>query len=101
MVRSSIRENRLPHIWLWPTGIVDEGTGPNNEPVAIKKELASKKVTRSMLEHEYHVYKALAGQESIPNVRAYGYLQDFNHLVMDLLGPSLADQGSAAIINLV
>jgi serine/threonine protein kinase len=66
--------------------------GPDNEPVAIKKELASKKVTRSVLEYEYHVYKALAGHETIPNVKVYGRHEHFNILVMDLLGPSLGDQ---------
>jgi hypothetical protein len=66
--------------------------GPNNEPVAIKKELAWKKATRSVLEYEYDVYKALAGHNTIPDVKVYGRHEHFNVLVMDLLGPSLGDQ---------
>jgi hypothetical protein len=71
---------------------VDEGAGPDNEPVAIKKELASNEVTRPIFEHEYHVYKALAGHESIINIKAYGRQKNFNIMVMDLLGPSLGAQ---------
>ncbi|KAF8964368.1 kinase-like domain-containing protein [Flammula alnicola] len=73
-------------------GVIDEGVGPNGESVAIKKELASDKVTRPNLEHEYHVYKALAGHECIPDVKAYGRQRRHNVMVMDLLGPSLGDR---------
>jgi hypothetical protein len=32
--------------------VVDEGVGPNGELVTIKREVASDKVTRPILEHE-------------------------------------------------
>lgn len=73
-------------------GVVDEGMSTSGEPVAIKKELASDKVTRPTLEYEYHVYQTLAGHESIPNVKTYYRRGRFNYLVMDLLGPSLGDR---------
>ncbi|KAF9565407.1 kinase-like protein [Agrocybe pediades] len=73
-------------------GVVDEGIGPNGEQVAIKRELASDKVTRPILEHEYHIYKALAGAECILDAKAYGRESRFNVMVMDLLGPSLNDR---------
>ena len=60
--------------------------------MAIKRELASHKVTRGILEHEYHVYKALAGHLCIPDVKAYGRQDSLNLMVMDLLGPSLDDR---------
>jgi len=79
--------------WLNPfVGVVDEGIGPNGEQVAIKRELASDKVTRPILEHEYHIYKALEGPECILNARVYGRQNKFNVMVMDLLGPSLSDR---------
>lgn len=70
---------------------MNEGVSIDGEPVAIKKELASDKVTRPSLEHEYHVYQALAGHEIIPNVKMYCRQGPFNYLIMDLLGPSLSD----------
>ncbi|KDR76907.1 hypothetical protein GALMADRAFT_246020 [Galerina marginata CBS 339.88] len=73
-------------------GIVDEGAGPNDEPVAIKKELSSEKVTRPILEHEYHIYQILAGHDCIPDIKAYGRLDKFHVMVMELLGPSLGDR---------
>ena len=60
--------------------------------VAIKKELTSDKITRPILEHEYHVYQALAGHFCIPDVKAYGRLQRHNVMVVELLGPSLGDR---------
>lgn len=74
------------------SGVVDEGVGPNGELVAIKKELTSDKITRPILEHEYHVYKPLAGHFSIPDVKAYGRQQRHNVMVVELLGPSLGDR---------
>lgn len=82
----------LTMCYLLNIGFVDEGVGPNGELVAVKRELASHKVTRGYLEHEYNVYKALAGHFCIPEVRAYGRRDRFNLLVMDLLGPILGDR---------
>ena len=73
-------------------GVVEEGVGPNGKLVGMKRELASDRVTRPILEHEYHVYKALAGHICIPNVKAYGRQHRFNIMIMDLLGPSLGDR---------
>ena len=72
--------------------MVDQGVGPNGELVAIKKELTSDKITRPILEHEFHVYQALAGHFCIPEVIAYGRQQRFNVMVVELLGPSLLDR---------
>ena len=73
-------------------GVVDKGVGPNGELVAIKKELTSDKITRPILEHEYHVYQALADHFCIPDVIAYGRQKRFNVMVVELLGPSLLDR---------
>lgn len=73
-------------------GIVDQGIGPNGQLVALKKERASKHVTRSMLAYEYQVYQALAGHPCVPAVKAFGRQGNFNVLAMDLLGPTLGDQ---------
>ncbi|KAF9004781.1 kinase-like domain-containing protein [Cyathus striatus] len=48
-------------------GVVHSAIGPDGQLVAIKRELASDKVNRPNLQHEYNVLKALAGHESIPN----------------------------------
>ena len=78
--------------YLLNVGVVDEGIGPKGELVAIKRELASDKVTRGILEHEYHVYQALAGHFCIPEVKPYGRQHRHNLMVVDLLGPSLGDR---------
>lgn len=74
-------------------GVVDQGIGPDNELVALKKERWSSRITpsRSPLAHEHNVYNILAGHPFIPAVKAYGKQGNFNVLVMDLLGPSLGD----------
>ncbi|KAF9012748.1 kinase-like domain-containing protein [Cyathus striatus] len=69
--------------------MVFSAIGPDDKLVAIKQELASVKVTRTHLEHEYHVLKALGDHECIPKAIAYGRLGKTNALVMDLLGRSL------------
>jgi len=78
--------------YLLNIGVVDEGVGPKGELVAIKRELTSDKITRPILEHEYHVYQALAGHFCIPDVKAYGRQQRHNVMVVELLGPSLGDR---------
>ncbi|KAF9007105.1 kinase-like domain-containing protein [Cyathus striatus] len=70
-------------------GVVFSAIGPDDKLVAIKQELASVKVTRTHLEHEYHVLKALGDHECIPKAIAYGRLGKTKTLVMDLLGQSL------------
>ncbi|KAF9000489.1 kinase-like domain-containing protein [Cyathus striatus] len=73
--------------------MVFSAIGPDDTLVAIKQEIASEKVTRPSLQHEYNVLKALAGHECIPKAIAYGRLGKTNALVMDLLGPSLDELG--------
>ena len=73
-------------------GVVDERVGPNGELVAIKREVASDQVTRLSLEHEYHVYKILAGHDCILDVKAYGRQYKHNVMVMAILGSSLDDR---------
>jgi serine/threonine protein kinase len=41
------------------------------------------------LEHEFHVYKKLAGGPGIPSVHLFGIERGYNVMVMDYLGPSL------------
>lgn len=41
------------------------------------------------LEHEYHIYKKLAGGPGIPSVHLFGVERGYNVMVMDCLGPSL------------
>ncbi|ORZ36724.1 casein kinase [Catenaria anguillulae PL171] len=61
----------------------------NGEEVAVKLE--SVKAKHPQLEYEARVYRALAGGVGIPFVRWFGTEQEFNAMVIDLLGPSLED----------
>ncbi|KAF8991317.1 kinase-like domain-containing protein [Cyathus striatus] len=70
-------------------GVVFSAIGPDDKLVAIKQEFASVQITRTHLEHEYHVLKALGGHKCVPKAIAYGRLGKTNSLVMDLLGRSL------------
>jgi len=45
----------------------------------------------SQVEHEYNVYKSLAGAIGIPSVHWFGMECDYNVLVLEHLGPSLED----------
>ena len=45
----------------------------------------------SQVEHEYNVYKSLAGAIGIPSVHWFGTECDYNVLVLEHLGPSLED----------
>ncbi|XWS20123.1 hypothetical protein CRYUN_Cryun31cG0073500 [Craigia yunnanensis] len=60
-----------------------------NEEVAIKLE--NVKTKHPQLLYESKLYKILQGGTGIPNVRWFGAEDDYNVLVMDLLGPSLED----------
>jgi len=61
----------------------------SGEEVAVKLE--STRARHPQLEYEARVYKALAGGVGIPFVRWFGIEQDYNCMVIDLLGPSLED----------
>merc|ERR1712194_570176 len=52
----------------------------------------STKSRHPQLLYESKLYKILAGGVGVPNVHWYGVEGDYNVMVIDLLGPSLADQ---------
>lgn len=68
-------------------GEVYRGRQPGQEDVAIKLERLSAK--RSQLKHEWSLYNRLAGGPGIPQVYWYGTVDNYNALIMELLGPSL------------
>lgn len=57
--------------------------------IAIKKSRVSQRVRRPRLQHEARVMSALEGHPAIPRVVAYGHLQHFEYLAMELLGKGL------------
>lgn len=61
----------------------------SKQDVAIKLE--SVEVEHSHVEHEYKVYKDLAGGIGIPAVHWFGTESDYNVLVLERLGSSLED----------
>lgn len=71
-------------------GDVYEGTNTiSGEHVSIKLERVGAK--HSQLEHEYKVYRLLAGGVGIPFVREIFTENEYKAMVLDLLGPSLED----------
>ncbi|KAE9401965.1 kinase-like protein [Gymnopus androsaceus JB14] len=63
-----------------------------NFVIALKKSRASRKIKRTLLRHESRVLQLLQGHVAIPAVYAYGHLDHFEYLAIELLGPSLADK---------
>ena len=61
----------------------------SNEEVGIKLERT--KTKDPQLLHESKVYKRLQGENEIPNIKWFGKKEDYNVLVIDLLGPNLAN----------
>ncbi|KAF7800063.1 hypothetical protein EIP86_011306 [Pleurotus ostreatoroseus] len=61
----------------------------SGEEVAIKLE--SIEARHPQLEYETKIFKCLAGGVGIPFVRWYGRKDNYNAMVVDLLGPSLDD----------
>ncbi|XP_072014227.1 casein kinase I-like [Amphiura filiformis] len=61
----------------------------NGEEVAVKLE--STKARHPQLQYESKVYKILQGGVGIPRIRWFGTENDYNIMVLDLLGPSLED----------
>ncbi|XP_032222109.1 casein kinase I isoform X3 [Nematostella vectensis] len=61
----------------------------NGEEKAVKLE--SQKARHPQLLYESKLYKILAGGSGIPAIRHFSQENDYNVLVMDLLGPSLED----------
>jgi predicted Ser/Thr protein kinase len=64
----------------------------SGKQVAVKKSRVSRTVKRPTLQHETRVLQFLRGQAAIPAVYAYGQLEHFEYMAMELLGPSLAEQ---------
>lgn len=73
-------------------GIVYKGRNicPPRNDVAIKVESRTA-LYEEQLEHEYDVYRSLAGVVGIPRVFWLGAECGYNIMVMQLLGPSLED----------
>lgn len=65
---------------------LDDDTG---DEVAIKLKLNN--IDFSALNREADVYQTLVGGAGIPHVHWYGEEWSYNVMVLDLLGPSLAD----------
>ncbi|KAF8517266.1 kinase-like protein [Hysterangium stoloniferum] len=61
----------------------------SGKEVTIKLESVTAKDPH--LEHESKVYKAIAGGVGVPWMRGYGIQGNYNMMVLDLLGPTLAD----------
>ncbi|WBW71038.1 serine/threonine protein kinase (CK1 family) Hhp2 [Schizosaccharomyces osmophilus] len=61
----------------------------NGEQVAVKLEPL--KSRHHQLEYEFRVYNILKGNIGIPIIRWFGIVNNYNAMVMDLLGPSLED----------
>ncbi|KAG9078306.1 hypothetical protein FS749_009712 [Ceratobasidium sp. UAMH 11750] len=59
--------------------------------VALKQSRVSLRVKRSLLRHEAAVLQLLSGHRAIPEVYAYGRVEHFELLSMQLLGQSLGD----------
>ena len=70
-------------------GEIYMGLGPNNEKVAVKFELQSSRCPQ--LRHEYKVYRELYKCTGFCTVYHFGTQDNYNVMVMDLLGPSLED----------
>lgn len=70
-------------------GEIYEGVGPKNKKVAVKFERQGAKTPQ--LRHEYKVYKELLNSHGFCNVYHFGSVENYNVMVMDLLGPSLEE----------
>ncbi len=60
--------------------------------VALKMSRVSKRVKRPILQHETRILQLLKCHASIPCVHAYGQLEHFEYMAMEILGPSVAEQ---------
>ena len=65
------------------------GIGPSGEQVAVKFEKHGSRCPQ--LRHEYKVYREVAGCHGFCRVYHFGTQDNYNVMVMDLLGPSLED----------
>lgn len=65
------------------------GIGPSGERVAVKFERHGTRCPQ--LRHEYKVYREMQNCHGFCNVYFFGVQDNYNVMVMDLLGPSLED----------
>ncbi|KAG9096548.1 hypothetical protein FRC06_008551 [Ceratobasidium sp. 370] len=73
-------------------GIVYQATEiSTRREVALKQSRVSLRIKRSLLQHEAAVLKLLSGHPAIPEVYAYGRVEHFELLSMQLLHQSLGD----------
>ncbi|PBK76558.1 putative casein kinase-1 hhp1 [Armillaria solidipes] len=52
----------------------------------------STRVKRPLLRHETRILQLLKGHATIPSVYAYGQLEHFEYMAMEILGPSVAER---------
>lgn len=66
------------------------GTSSIGKKVAVKFE--KQDCPHPQLRHEFKVYRELENIVGFAKIQSYGTTKNYNHLVMELLGPSLEDQ---------
>ncbi|KAK0450511.1 putative casein kinase-1 hhp1 [Desarmillaria tabescens] len=64
----------------------------SGKTVALKMSRVSRRVKRPILQHETRILQLLKGQAAIPLVYAYGQLEHFEYMAMEILGPSVVEQ---------
>ncbi|KAG8708124.1 hypothetical protein FRC08_000097, partial [Ceratobasidium sp. 394] len=78
---------------------------PTGRIVALKQSRASLRIKRPLLQHESKVLKLLSGHPAIPQVYAYGRIEHFELLSMELLHRSLREVveqvGPLSIVNVL
>ncbi|KAK0481480.1 putative casein kinase-1 hhp1 [Armillaria novae-zelandiae] len=84
------REAKLGHgAYSWVFKATERGS---DKIVALKKSRVSTKVKRPLLRHETRILQLLKGHATIPSVYAYGQLEHFEYMAMEILGPSVAER---------
>ncbi|KAK0218473.1 putative casein kinase-1 hhp1 [Armillaria nabsnona] len=77
-------------------GTLDDGAYAtelaSRKTVALKMSRVSKRVKRPILQHETRILQLLKGHASIPVIYAYGQLEHFEYIAMEILGPTIRDQ---------
>ncbi|KAK0450539.1 putative casein kinase-1 hhp1 [Desarmillaria tabescens] len=64
----------------------------SEKTVALKTSRVSMRVKRPILRHETRILQLLKGQASIPLVYAYGQLEHFEYMAMEILGLSVSER---------
>ncbi len=59
---------------------------------ALEISCVSTRVKRPIFQHKTRILQLLKGHDSIPVVDAYGQLEHFEYMAMEILGPSVAEQ---------